>query len=425
MSDQLRGDSAKKLKGLAGEAARRVDPAEPPPRMEIALGDELRTAREHGLTSALRMVERKPDARVKIGTKELIDFSSDDYLGLAADARLAAAAASALLTAPTGTGASRDSSGNHPLHELLQRELAQYKRTEAALLFGSADTAHMASIPAIVGEADVVYCDELTHYSLLEAVRLSHAELRVFPHLAINELRQQLSEDAGTYRRQLIAVESVFGSDADFFPLDRLVETARAHHAWTYVDESHATGVIGPTGRGLTELFDVENEIDIVAGALDKALGTEGGFVAGRRPVIDFFGHTSASFLGGNAPPPPITAAALEALHIAETDGRGRKQLQRNAERLYARLSAVVPRSKLNASTHTARFIFPVKIGSTEDAAGIEQRLRERGFLVGVLRPTGSNDVARLRITVTAVHNEVDIDDFARAAGEELKSAAI
>jgi 7-keto-8-aminopelargonate synthetase-like enzyme len=112
-------------------------------------------------------------------------------------------------------------------------------------------------------------------------------------------------------------------------------------------------------------------------------------------------------------------------LHIAETDGRGRKQLQRNAERLYARLSAVVPRSKLNASTHTARFIFPVKIGSTEDAAGIEQRLRERGFLVGVLRPTGSNDVARLRITVTAVHNEVDIDDFARAAGEELKSAAI
>jgi 8-amino-7-oxononanoate synthase len=425
VSDQRRGDITKKVRGLADEVARLVEPAEPAPRMEIALGDELRTARAHGRTGALRMVERKPDARVRIGTKELIDFSSDDYLGLAADARLAAAAASALLTAPTGTGASRDSSGNHPLHELLQHELAQYKRTEAALLFGSADTAHMASIPAIVGESDAVYCDELSHYSLLEAVRLSHAELRVFPHLAINDLRQQLSEDAGAYRRQLIAVESVFGSDADFFPLDRLVETARAHHAWTYVDESHATGVIGPTGRGLTELFGVESEIDVVAGALDKALGTEGGFVAGRRPVIDFFGNTSASFLGGNAPPPPITAAALEALHIAETDGRGRKQLQRNAERLYARLSAVVPRDKLNASTHTARFIFPVKIGSTENAGRIEQRLSERGFLVGVLRPSGSNDIARLRITVTAVHNEVDIDDFARAAGEELKSAAI
>jgi 7-keto-8-aminopelargonate synthetase-like enzyme len=217
----------------------------------------------------------------------------------------------------------------------------------------------------------------------------------------------------------------VFGADADYFPLDRLVETARAHNAWTYVDDSHAMGVIGPTGRGLTELFGVESEIDIVAGALSKALGAEGGFVAGRRAVIDFFGNTSAAFLGGNAPPPPLTAAALEALHIAETDSSGRKKLQRNAERLYARLSAVVPRSQLNASTHAARFIFPVKIGAPEVAGQIEQRLRDRGFLVGVLRPASGDDAARLRITVTAVHNEVDIDDFARAAGEELKNAAV
>jgi 7-keto-8-aminopelargonate synthetase-like enzyme len=424
MSEQRRGDVTKTVKGPDGEAARFIEPVEPAPSMEIALADELRRFRERGLTTALRMVERKPDGRVRIGKEELVDFSSDDYLGLAADARLAAAAASALLTAPTGTGASRDTSGNHPLHDLLQRELAQYKRTEAALLFASADNAHMASIPALVGESDAVYCDELSHYSLLEAVRLSRAQLRVFPHLAINELRQQLSDDSGVYRRRLIAVESVFGADADYFPLDRLVETARAHHAWTYVDESHATGVIGPTGRGLTEHFDVESEIDIVAGALDKALGTQGGFVAGRKPVIDFFGNTSPSFLGGNAPPPPITAAALEALHIAETDSRRRKKLQRNAERLYARLSAVVPRSQLNASTHTARFIFPVKIGARDDARRIGQRLRDRGFLVGVLRPSGPNDVTRLRITVTAVHNEVDIDDFARAAGEELKTAA-
>lgn len=425
MSEQRPGDATKKTKGRADEASRFVEPLQPAPSMEVALGEELRTFREQGLATSLRMVERKPDARVRIGTQELIDFSSDDYLGLAADARLAAAAASALLTAPTGTGASRDSSGNHPLHDLLQRELAQYKRTEAALLFASVDTAHMSSIPALVGQSDAVYCDELSHYSLLEAVRLSHAELRVFPHLAINELRQQLSDDHGTYRRRLIAVESVFGADADYFPLDRLVETAREHNAWTYVDESHATGVIGPTGRGLTEHFDVESEIDIVAGALDKALGTEGGFIAGRKRVIDFFGNTSASFLGGNAPPPPITAAALEALHIAETDSYGRTKLQRNAERLYARLSAVVPRSQLNASMHTARFIFPVKVGARQDAGRIEQRLRERGFLVGVIRPVVRNEIARIRITVTAVHNEVDIDDFARAAGEELKRAAI
>jgi 8-amino-7-oxononanoate synthase len=390
--------------------------------MEAALAAELNALSREGLQSSFRVIERKADCRVVVGGREAIDFSSNDYLGLAADIRLAAALASALLDVPTGAGAPRLVSGNHPLHALLEHELAQFKRTEAALVFGTGYLASIGCIPVLVGAGDAVYCDELNHSSVVDAVRLSGAELRVFPHRGIEELNAMLRADAGKYGRRLIAVDAVFGMEGDLFPLDRLVELAREHAAWTYVDDAHATGVLGRTGRGALEHFGVEGEIDLVMGALSKGLGTFGAFVCGRKVVIDYLMNRSHAFISSTSSPPALAAAALEALHIAETDTRRRVRLHENAKRLWARLSRVVPSERLNTGPQTVKHIVPVMIGEPSRTRLLGDRLLERGFLVGAIRPPlVPRESARLRITVSALHTEADIDDLARATGEELE----
>jgi 7-keto-8-aminopelargonate synthetase-like enzyme len=263
----------------------------------------------------------------------------------------------------------------------------------------------------------------MSHRAVLEGARLSGATVRIFKHRSIDDLKKLLVDDAPLFRRRLIAVESIFGLHGILFPLDRLVETAREHNAWTFVDDSHATGILGGRGRGALEQFGVEGEIDVVVSTFGKAFGTSGGFACARKNVIEFLLASSDHFRSTTASPPAITAAALEALHIVETDRTPRKRLHENSQRLWARLSAVVERERLLAGTQTVKYIVPVLLSEPRDA-DIAARLLRRGFLVGSIVPRVAGEPPRLRLTVSSTHNESDIDDLAQAVGEELRKEA-
>jgi 8-amino-7-oxononanoate synthase len=391
--------------------------------IEKVFADELRALERIAPVSKPVVVQRKPDGRAIVAGKPVVDFASDNYLGLAADARLAAAAASALLNVPTGASGAPGTAGRDPLHELLEHEIAQYLSAEAGLLFGSGYLATLGCLQALVGKGDVVYCDEMSHRAVVEGANLSGAQVRIFQHRSVDDLRRMLVGDTGLFRRRLIAVESIFGLHGNLFPLDRLVEVAREHNAWTFVDDSHATGILGGRGRGALEQFEVEGAIDVVASTFGKAFGTSGGFACARKSVIEYLRASCEQFLVTTSAPPPITAAALEALHIVETDRKLRIRLHENSQRLWARLSAVVARERLVSGSQNVKYIVPVVLSESRDA-DLPERLLRRGFLVGSIAPRAPGELPRLRLTVSSTHNEADIDDLAHAVGEELRREA-
>ena len=265
--------------------------------LDHVLTQELDLLTHAGLRRALRSVRRRAGAHVVVDGQPAIDFSSNDYLGLATDPRLAAAAVKALAEDGTGAGAARLISGNHPRHQALEQELARFKRADAALLFGSGYLANIGAIPALVGRGDAIYADALNHASLIDACTLSRADVHVLPHGDVDALGAALVSDQGRVRRQLIVVDGVFSMDGDLAPLDRIVSLARTHGAWTYVDDAHGTGVLGSGGRGSAEHWGVEGEIDIVMGTLGKAFGVAGAFITGSRTLVEYLINRARAFV--------------------------------------------------------------------------------------------------------------------------------
>jgi 8-amino-7-oxononanoate synthase len=375
--------------------------------LDSELAAELERLSESGLRRTMQPVSDRRGATVCVDGRTLIDFSSNDYLGLAADPRLAAAASAALDPGQLGAGAARLISGDHPLHEALERALAEYKRTEAALLFGSGYLANVGAIPALVGPRDAIYADRLNHASLHDGSRLSRAEVRTFPHNDIAALADMLAADHGKFRRRLIVVDSVFSMDGDLSPLCEIVPLAQAYDAWTYVDDAHATGVLGREGRGGAEQWDVEGRIDVIMGTLGKSLGTSGAFIAGSRTLIDYLMNRARSFVFTTATPPAIAAATLEALRIAVAEPERRLALRANARRLRAGLKAFGRQTDGPPDGH----IIPIPIGDAAETMRVGAALRARGFLVGAVRPpTVPPGTSRLRLTVSAAHEPEDID---------------
>lgn len=392
-------------------------PAGASSRLDDALAAELAALEGAGLRRSLRAVARRRGAEVEIDGRAAVDFSSNDYLGLAADPRLAEAAARTLRDAGTGAGAARLISGNHPLHEALEAELAAFKRAEAALLFPSGYAANTGALPALVGRGDAVYSDALNHASLIDGCRLSRAEARVFPHRDLDALDDLLRADAGRFRRRLVVVDAVFSMDGDLFPLDRLVEVARRHGAWTYADDAHGTGVLGEDGRGAAERWGVEGEIDVRMGTLGKALGTAGAFVAGSRTLADFLLNRARPFVFTTGTPPALAAATLEALRLVGAEPWRRERLRASARRLRDSLRALGRPAEGEADGH----IVPVVIGGAEETMRAGAALRARGFLVGAVRPpTVPSGTSRLRITLSAAHTEAQVDGLVAALGEVL-----
>jgi len=391
--------------------------------MEELFTEELEALRARSLDRHLRQIGSAQGSEVEIAGRRLINFSSNDYLGLANDPRLRDAATAAIDDFGVGTGASRLITGTQSPHLALERALTEWKRTEAALCFSSGYAAALGTIPALVTKNDVVMLDKLCHASLIDGAKLSGAVLRVFPHNHVGKLESHLEwarrEHPG--KRVLIITESVFSMDGDRAPLGELIELKKRFGALLMLDEAHAVGVIGPNGRGLAAAENVSEEVDIQMGTLSKALGTSGGYICGSRTLIEWLINRARSFIYSTAPPPAIAAAALAAVDfLASPEGEERRLLLSERIRL---MEGLPPRAGLNEEQSGARSaIFPWVVGDEDAALNLAAALQNEGFLIPAIRyPTVAKGAARLRITVSAAHEEPQICAFCKAIRKLMK----
>ena len=298
--------------------------------MQDLFEEQLKALRSASLDRHLREIASSQGPQIEIAGRRLINFSSNDYLSLANDSRLREAAIAAINEFGVGAGASRLISGTQSPHLRLERVLAEWKGTEAALCFSSGYAAALGSIPALVTKNDVVLLDKLCHASLIDAAKLSGAILRVFPHNNLRKLESHLEWARREYagRRVLIVTESVFSMDGDRAPLRELFELKKRFDALLMLDEAHAVGVIGLHGRGLAAEENLSNDVDVQMGTLSKALGTSGGYVCGSHDLIEWLINRARSFIYSTAPPPAIAAAALAAVNfLSSSEGEERRLL--------------------------------------------------------------------------------------------------
>ena len=379
--------------------------------MQKHFAEELETLRARSLNRRLREISSAQGSEIEIAGRRLINFSSNDYLGLANDPRLRKAATAAIDEFGVGAGASRLISGTQSPHLALERELAQWKQTEAALCFSSGYAAALGTIPVLVTKNDVILLDKLCHASLIDGAKLSGAALRVFPHNHVGKLESHLEwarrEHSG--KRVLIISESVFSMDGDRAPLRELVELKKRFGAMLLLDEAHAVGVIGPNGRGLASAENQSEEVDVQMGTLSKALGASGGYICGGHTLIEWLINRARSFIYSTAPPPAVVAAALDAIDfLSSPEGEERRLLLWERIRLMQHL---LPRSELGKEySADSSAIFPWMVGDEKATLNLTGALQNEGFLVPAIRyPTVAKGAARLRITVTAAHEASQI----------------
>ena len=365
-----------------------------------------------GLTRRLSPLETPQLPRVTRENVNVVNFSSNDYLGLAAHPDLRDAAMAEWERGGFGAGASRLICGTMAAHEELEVAIAGFKCTPAALSFGSGYAAAMGTIPAICGKDDVIILDKLSHACLIDAARLSGAILRVFPHNDLNKLESHLKWAARNHphSRVMIVAESVYSMDGDLAPLSEMVSLKERFGAWLFLDEAHAVGVLGPNGGGLAEQLGLGDGIEIQMGTLGKALGAHGAYIAGSRALRDYLINRARSFIFSTAQPALVAAAATKAIEISRSPegSRLRGLLWSNIRNLSAILESPNPESA----------IIPQIIGPEIKATFASAALLNKGFLVPAIRfPTVAKGAARLRYTVTASHRAEEI----HALGEALR----
>lgn len=391
-------------------------PADAAAALDAVLQEEMRAIDALGLRRRLREVRRIEGARVIVDGREAIDFASNDYLGLAADPRLARALAAAAHDEGTGAAAARLITGHSPRHAELERALADHIGAECALLVSSGYAANTGVIPALVGGGDVVYSDALAHASLIDGCRLTRARVRIVPHGDLAALGRMLAEDAGA-RRRLIVAEGVYSMDGDRAPLPQLLELARAHGAWLLLDDAHALGVLGPEGRGTAAAHGLAGRVDVTVGTLGKALGTAGAFVAGSRTLIDYLRHRLRPFVFSTGTPPALAAASRAALHIV----RAEPERIARASAVAAALRAALGEAGLRVPGPADGAIIPVVLGDPRLTMRVGERLLEAGFIVGAVRPpTVPEGTSRLRITASAAHDDAHIGGLVGALRSAL-----
>lgn len=347
------------------------------------------------------------------GGTRMVGFASNDYLGYSVHPALVAAACDAARTWGTGSGASPLVTGWTELHAALEEEIARFEGTEAALVFGSGFAANLGTLSALLGPEDFVVGDKLNHASLIDGCRQSGATFRVFRHNQLDDLEKKLQTAAG-FRRRLVVVDSLFSMDGDFSPLAEIAPLARRYDAGLMVDEAHATGVFGAGGRGLCEMFGVQDDVTVKMGTLSKALGGVGGFVAGSRSLVEWLANKARPYVYSTAPSPIAMAAALAALKLVETDPEPRQRLLANAAWLRTRLQE----QGWDVGPGTSQII-PVLLGEPQNAVAASAWLAARGFWAPAIRPpTVPPKTARLRISLSAAHSTADLEAFAAALDE-------
>jgi len=367
--------------------------------------NELQRLKAAGLHRKLRRVEGEQGPTLILDGREVVNFSSNNYLGIANHPALAEAAKAAIDRYGCGSGASRLISGNMTLHEELEQKIAEFKGTEAALVFNSGFQANIGILSTLVGQGDLVFSDALNHASLIDGCRLSRGKVAVYGHLDMNRLENELKQ-APAAGRKLIVTESLFSMDGDEAPLADIIRLAERYGAMVMVDEAHATGVYEPNGAGLVAKLGLGDRVLVQMGTLGKALGSFGAYVAGSRALRDLLINRCRSFIFTTALPPAVMAMGIAAIELIQSEPQRRRALSDNGARLRAGLSRLgYPLGDVR------RQILPLLIGEANRCMIWSQRLLERGiFAQGIRPPTVPEGTSRLRLTVMATHTESQID---------------
>jgi 8-amino-7-oxononanoate synthase len=360
-----------------------------------------------GLLRKLRNASTLDSRTLRIEGREVIHFSSNDYLGLASGGCPRGIESNQPHQLQRGAGASRLISGNHEAYGVLESEIARFKKAEATLVFSSGYAAAVGTIPALLGAGDYIVMDKWCHASLIDGAKLSGATIRVFPHNNLKRCEELLrrcaqyaeKEDA----RVLLVTESVFSMDGDLAPLEQLVELKERYGAWLMVDEAHATGVLGASGRGGAEHFGVERKLDVSLGTLSKAVGSVGGFICGSKLLIDLLVNRARSMLFSTGLPPRICLDAAEGIRRIQSDPGLRAQLWERVAQL-GKLTGI----KLDSP------IVPILVVDERRAMELASEALKAGMFIPPVRfPTVPKGQARLRATLTAAHHEEDIRKLA------------
>jgi 8-amino-7-oxononanoate synthase len=373
-----------------------------------------------GLTRRLRLISGPQGPRVLLDGRPVLLLCSNNYLGLADHPRLRKAAADAAMRWGAGAGASRLVSGTMTVHRRLEERLAAFEGTEGCVLFGSGYLANLGAIGALAGAGDVVFSDELNHASIVDGCRLSRARVVVYRHLDTEHLEWSLRHHRGDGGR-LIATDSVFSMDGDLAPLGEIVELARAHRARVLVDEAHATGALGPGGRGAIAAAGLEGEVDVLVGTLGKALGSYGAYVCASETMVRYLINTARPLIFSTAPPPPAVAGALAALELIEERPHRVARLRSLARTLRHALAA-----EGFAVADTDMHIVPLVLHDERDAMALCHGALERGvFAQGIRPPSVPPGTARLRLTVMASHTAPELRRAARVLGEAARALGL
>jgi 8-amino-7-oxononanoate synthase len=349
---------------------------------------------------SVQTLQTRSGAVVQLEGREVINFASNDYLGLAADERLIQAAVAATKEFGTGSTGSRLLSGHRELHRQLERAIASLKQTQDALVFSSGYLANLGTIAALVGKRDLIVSDQYNHSSLKNGAILSGAVVVHYTHSDIEDLKSQLAQHRQHYRRCLIVSDSVFSMDGDLCPLPEILAIAKEFSCMLLVDEAHATGVLGATGAGCVEHFGCTGQTLIQVGTLSKALGSLGGYVAGSAALIDFLRNRAPSWIYTTALSPADTAAALEALQIVQQEPERRLQLSWNVNTLKNAIAQKLPHLKLLPSESP---ILCLLLANANDALTAGNQLKAAGIFAPAIRPP-TVPTSRIRISLMATH---------------------
>ena len=364
-----------------------------------------------GLLRRPVVLDSPAGAKVTVDGREVLCLCSNDYLNLANDPAVRAAAEDAIRKWGVGAAASRLVSGTMGPHVQLEEALAGFKGTASAVVTPTGWMANHAAVTALADKGDLILCDKLNHASIWNAARTSGARLRTFPHRSIARLSALLERHRAKHRRCLIVTDSLFSMDGDLAPLREIVELKNRYDAQLLIDEAHATGVMGSSGRGVAELLEVEQAVDATVGTLSKGLGALGGFVAGPKALIDTIRNSARAYVYTTGLPPAICAAALESLRIIQAEPQRREKLLQLAEAFRGELVEASLDTRDSASQ-----IIPIVIGEPSDARRISKRLLQEGFLIpAICPPTIPPGTSRLRISLSCGHEGQELTRLLKA----------
>ncbi|MEC1021656.1 glycine C-acetyltransferase [Bacillus paralicheniformis] len=369
------------------------------------LASELDTMKENGTFQELPIIESLQGSTVKMKGKDIIQLSSNNYLGLTSHPRLQKAAEEAVKRYGAGTGSVRTIAGTFTMHDELEQKLASFKNTEAALVFQSGFTANQGILSSILTKDDIVISDELNHASIIDGIRLTKAGKKVYQHVDMEDLEKILKKSMN-YRMRLIVTDGVFSMDGDIAPLPEIVRLAEQYDAFVMVDDAHASGVLGENGRGTVHHFGLDGKVHIQVGTLSKAIGVLGGYAAGSKVLIDYLKHKGRPFLFSTSHPPAVTAACIEAVNVLMEEPSLIKKLWDNTSYFKKELEKIgLPLIKSETP------ITPILIGDEAEACRFSNTLFELGlFAQAIVFPTVPKGKARIRTIMTAQHSKEELD---------------